>query len=162
MDLEGQRVVSCRAGCTKSRIWEDRIKRFVRSPGSQAVEEAKEGQREGHEEGERDGEIDREIAGRRNRMARREKPVLIVGETSPLSRGYTMNTRGDGKAFRDPDGEGERSVDGAGRKRRRGRGGEGRGGSARCSPWRHVNARKILFMRDARLRVQRDETGFPR
>lgn len=37
-----------------------------------------------------------------------------------------------------------------------------KGGSARGSPWRHVNARKILFMRDARLRVQRDETGFSR
>lgn len=58
-------------------------------------------------------------------MARREKLVLIVGETSPLSRGYTMNTRGDGKAFRDPDGEGERSVDGAGQEKEK----EGRGGA---------------------------------
>lgn len=124
MDLEGQRVVSCRAGCTKSRIWEDRIKRFVRSPGSQAVEEAKEGRRYTRKENE-NGEIDREIARRRNRMARREKPVLIVGETSPLSRGYTMNARGDGKAFRDPDGEGERSVDGAGQEKEE----EGRGGA---------------------------------
>lgn len=68
-----------------------------------------------------------------------------------------MNTCGDGKAFRDPDGEDERSVDGARREEEK----EGKSGSARYSPWRHVNARKILFMRDARLRVQRDETGFP-
>lgn len=53
MDLEGQRVVSRRAGCTKSGIWKvDRIKRFVRSPGSRAVEEAKEGQRDTEEENE--------------------------------------------------------------------------------------------------------------
>lgn len=42
MDLEGQHVVSRRAGCTKSGIREeDRIKRFVRSPRSRAAEEGK-------------------------------------------------------------------------------------------------------------------------
>lgn len=60
MDLEGQHVVSRRAGCTKSeksRIWEDRIKRFVRSLGA---ERWKKRQRER----ERDREIDREVARR--------------------------------------------------------------------------------------------------
>lgn len=51
MDLEGRHVVSRRAGCTKGGIREeDRIKRFVRSPGSRAVQEAKEGQRHGGSE----------------------------------------------------------------------------------------------------------------
>lgn len=63
MDLEGQRVVSCRAGCTKSRIWEDRIKRFVRSPGSQAVEEAKEGQRDTKKENETEKSTERSPGG---------------------------------------------------------------------------------------------------
>lgn len=71
-----------------------------------------------------DREIGDRQAGRRDGTARKEKPVLIVGRTSSLSRGYTMNTRGDGKAFRDSDEEGERSVmcvrEGArGRRRKR-------------------------------------------
>lgn len=123
MDLEGQRVMSRGAGCTKSGIWEeDRIKRFVRSPGSRAVEKAK---KERHEGGEQDREID-DQAEQRDRAARKEKPILIVGRTSLLSRGYTMNTRGDGKTFRDPDGEGERSVDGVEQEERK----ERKGGSA--------------------------------
>lgn len=77
MDLEGQRVMSRRAGCTKSGIWEeDRIKRFVRSPGSRAVEKVKEGQR--HEGRERDREID----GRSEGIERQERksPFLSSGE----------------------------------------------------------------------------------
>jgi len=65
-----------------------------------------------------------------------------------------MNTREDGKAFRDPERERDPLM-GQGKTRRRGE----KSGSVRCSPW-HVNAQKILFMRDARL--QRDETGFSR
>jgi len=85
MDLKGQRVVSHRAGCTKSRIWEDRIKRFVRSPGSRAVE----GQRDTKKKTrQRNRQRDRQ-AGRKDTTARKEKLVLIVGRASPLFLGDT-------------------------------------------------------------------------
>lgn len=53
-------------------------------------------------------------------MPRKEKPVLIVGRTSPLSREYTVNTRKGGKAFRDPDKKDERSVEKDSGKNRKG------------------------------------------
>lgn len=72
MDLEARRV-----GCTKSGIWEeDRIKRFVRSPGNRAVKEVKEGKR--HEG--RDREIDDRQARWRNTMEERKSPFLSSTE----------------------------------------------------------------------------------
>jgi len=59
-----------------------------------------------------------------------------------------MNTREDGKAFRDL----ERARDPLmGQDEEK----EEKSGSVRC-PWWHVNAQKILFMRDARVVTRRN------